>query len=247
MILLVCVVLAAIIKYQIRLRKHLQEVSNLKISYQEELFKAQLEVQEQTLHYVSEEIHDNIGQILSLVRLNLSTIKILEVQNSPKIQSSKQLLDQAIEDLRSLSKRLNSNYVSQKTLSESLKLQVNYIEKTGAFLATFETSGEEPTISSDIKLIIFRIAQEAINNALKHSKATHITVVITYSDCQIVVSINDNGKGFLINTQENSDNYITGVGMQSMQHRAKLIGAKLLVESKIDQGSQVKLIYHSPI
>lgn len=161
------------------------------------MLKAHLEVQEQTFLTISQEIHDNIGQILSLTRLNISTIVPQDHQAAQrKIAASKELLDQAIEDLRNLSKRLNAEFVRQQPLSESLAFQLNLIQKTGVHHTHFERDGEEVALEPEKQLLLLRIAQEALNNVIRHAEANNIWVALHYLPGIIRVSIKDDGKGY---------------------------------------------------
>ena len=115
MVFLVGVIVAAIVRYQSRSRSHNLEVSNLKIKYQEEMIKAQFEKEEQTLTRISQEIHDNIGQILSLVKLNLNTLDLETTTDTirEKVGITKELVSKAIQDLRELSKSLNAIHLAR--------------------------------------------------------------------------------------------------------------------------------------
>lgn len=238
MISLALVVVIAIVKYQNRLRKHIKEVGDLKNLYQQEILKAQLEVQEQTFLSISQEIHDNIGQILSLIRLNISTIKPEGNHSTEqKIISSKELLDKAIEDLRGLSKRLNTNFLSQQSLSELLNFQLNLIQKTGLYTTTLVVHGEDKMIEPEKKLIIFRIVQEALNNIIKHAGAKCISVEVSSLPDKTIITIKDDGKGF-----EPSIVTTKGIGTQNMQYRAKLINAQFGIQSQPDEGTLIQLI-----
>jgi two-component system, NarL family, sensor kinase len=239
MIFLVVIIVISIVKYQNKLKKHIEEVNLLKNLYQQEILKAQLEMQEQTFLTISQEIHDNIGQILSLTRLNISTIKIEDQASTiRKIATSKELLDKAIDDLRDLSKRLNIEYLSQQSLSELLKFQLNIIEKTGLYTTFLEVNGEEYPLNAGKKLIVFRIAQEALNNTIKHAKAENISITLDYLPDKIILGIKDDGKGFGSGIPQ------TGIGIHNMYHRAKLIGADFSLQSRIDKGTIAKLILH---
>jgi two-component system, NarL family, sensor kinase len=240
---LVVIIVAAIIKYQGRSRKYMNEVSDLRIKYQEEILKAQIEKEEQTLTRISQEIHDNIGQILSLVKLNLNTLDI-EDCSSPvkdKILTSRDLVGKAIVDLRHLSKSLNSIHLSQGYLSESLRGELDIINKTGLYITRIELSGEEKPLDPQKQLIVFRIAQEAINNIIKHAKASHISIYLDYCDQLLYMIIEDDGAGF------NSDFYGTpaskqsGTGLGNMENRATLIGGSFKIKSKKGEGTSVHL------
>jgi signal transduction histidine kinase len=235
---LTVVVVIAIVKYQNRARKHLQEVVDLKNSYHQEIMHAKLEMQEQTFLAISQEIHDNIGQILSLIRLNISTIKpqdILSTEN--KVKESKSLLDQAIGDLRELSRRLNSEFLAQQSLAELLQFQLALIQKTGHFQTGLVIQGEEKPLDSGKKLILFRISQEALNNVIKHAGAKTISIALSYLPDRLRLSIEDDGQGFDASTNQHRK----GVGTQSMAYRAKLIGAHFTIFSKPGKGTVCQL------
>jgi signal transduction histidine kinase len=218
-------------------------MSNLKNSYEQEILKAQLEMQEQTFLNISQEIHDNIGQILSLIRLHVSTISPGdEVATERKISVSKELIDKAIEDLRNMSKRLNSEFVSQQGLSESLKFQLNLIGKSGLFTTSLELHGEEKPLDPEKKLIIFRIAQEALNNVIKHAGARNISVVLMYMPDKVILSIKDDGSGFDIPHLPGRETPMSGIGTRNMYYRARLIGGQFSIQSKSGEGTIAQLV-----
>jgi len=234
---LVFFIILSVIFYQKAQHKHLQTMNNLKNAYQQEILKAQLEMQEQTFQTISQEIHDNIGQILSLIRLNISTIKTEEDSPSErKVITSKELLDQAIEDLRDLPNMLNTEYVGRQGLAELLRFQLNLIQKTGLYNTTLEIHGEERPLDPEKKLIIFRIAQEALNNIMKHAQAKDVSMLLMYMPEKIILSIKDNGRGFSPEQTEK------GLGLQNMAHRANLIGATFTLQSKPGEGALAQVI-----
>lgn len=241
LIVLVGIIVAAVVQYQSRARKHLQEVSNLKILYQEEAIKAQIEKEEQILTRISQEIHDNIGQILSLAKLNLNTLNLdnCDPEIRSKALATKDLVGKAINDLRQLSKSLNSIHLSQNSLSHSLKLEADIINKIGLFNLKFETKGEEKTFEPQKQLIIFRIAQEALNNIIKHSHAHNISVCLEYDDKFLNFTIEDDGVGFNVSDDALRNQKGTGVG--NMVHRGQLIGAKIEIDSVKGRGTIIQL------
>ncbi|MBB6611771.1 hypothetical protein H7F15_12035 [Pontibacter sp. Tf4] len=229
--------------YQKKRLLHQQEVTELVDSYQKEMLKAQLEMQEQTFLSISQEIHDNVGQVLSLARLNISTLENTITQaGASKLATSKELIDQAIQDLRDLSKRLNSKYVTQQPLSALLKFQLELIGKTGVIDTSFDLIGQELPVAPDKKLILFRIAQEAINNILRHAQADAIAVRVSFRADGMTLNISDNGRGF-----DQADpapallHMAGGTGITNMHSRAAMIGAKFSIESTPGAGTLVHL------
>jgi signal transduction histidine kinase len=210
-------------------------MNNLKNIYEQEILKARLEMQEQTFLNISQEIHDNIGQILSLVRLNISTIKPDDFASTAyKIVTSKELLDKAIEDLRNVSKRLNANYISQQSLAESLMFQLSLIQRAGLHETSLEVHGEERPIHAEKKLIIFRIVQEALNNIIKHTGAKTISVTVSNLLDKTILSIKEDGKVFFEEALM--------IETDDLSYRANLIGAQFNIQCKPGEGTVVQLI-----
>lgn len=240
MIFLVGIIVAAIVKYQNKSRKHLQELNVLKIMYQEETLKALLEKEEQTLMRISQEIHDNIGQILSLVKLNLNTLDLTEsppeIKN--KVFSTKELVGKAINDLRELSKSLNTIHVSKDSLSDSITRELEIVNKTGLYITELTTLGVETTLAPQKQIIIFRIAQEALNNIIKHANATHIFVELNYNSGNLTLQIKDDGIGF---NPDNIGRRNSGTGLDNIHLRAELLKAHLFIDSEKGKGTALQL------
>lgn len=222
--------------HQRQYHHYLKDKEKLKNTYQQELLKAQLEMKEQTLHNVSQEIHDNIGQILSLVKLNLNTVVVAHTKEAAeKITMTKDLVGKAIQDLRNLSKTLNTAHIHTQKLSESLQFELKLIEKTGMYQTDFQVNGTEERIDGQKQLIVFRIAQEVLQNIIKHAKAHHIRINLEYLPKLLKLHIKDDGIGFDIS--RNIPMEERGTGITNMFHRAKLIGADLSINSRQNEGT----------
>src|SRR5687767_7853237 len=143
---------------------------------EQELLRTQLEIQEQTLQTISQEIHDNIGQALSLVKLNLNTIDIgNESELLGKISDSLTLVSKAIQDLRDISKSLNTDNIVSIGLIRAIEYELEMIRKAG-FLIKKEVRGTIRKMDPQKELILFRIIQETLNNIIKHADAKSITI-----------------------------------------------------------------------
>ncbi|KAA9345645.1 sensor histidine kinase [Adhaeribacter soli] len=224
--------------YQKKRFTHLLEKSAMEDEFNREILHSKLEVQEQTFLMISQEIHDNIGQILSLVRLNISTLDLANAtKTESKISTSKELLDQAIQDLRDLSKQLNSEYLNHQHLPELLQFQLDLIRRSGVHQVNFQIQGQEYEVQQDKKLLIFRIAQEALNNAIKHASAANLEVSLNYLPEKLLLQIKDDGIGFNPQPAESSQ----GTGAFNLQYRAKLIGATYSINSEPSRGTRIIL------
>lgn len=239
LLVLVAFVIVSLYFYQRAQHRHHEEVTGLKNAYEQELLKANLEIKEQTLSTVAQELHDNIGQVLSLVKLNVHTVTVQsEGPANPKLRNAAELLSKAIIDLRNLSKTLNADYLMEQDLAESIHHAMDQLQKTGTIDATFEVTGHEKSLTPQKKLIAFRIFQEAINNVIKHSDATRVEAFLKYDPQAMVLSLKDNGKGF---GAPRANNRLNGTGITNMQHRAKLIGSEFEIISSAESGTQIQL------
>ncbi len=228
--------------YRERYKKHQREKVTMRASFDQELLKAEIEMKEQTLLTISQEIHDNIGQVLSLAKLNLNTI-LLEDNNPavPKIAATKELIGEAIQDLRNLSRSLNTHHISHQKLSESLGFELDLIRKTGLYETALRVQGAEKPLDPQKQTIIFRIVQEALNNIIKHARAKSITISLDYTPRETTLRIADDGSGFDPQALHQPGGAGKGTGMGNISHRARLINANLTVESRPGQGTLIQL------
>ncbi|MDF9797131.1 two-component system NarL family sensor kinase [Catalinimonas alkaloidigena] len=219
-------VIAFIFIHQIQHHKYVREREEIKNNYKQEILKAQLEVKEHTMNSLSQEIHDNIGQILSLAKLNLSTLKqheINEVQFEDKLKTTKELISKSIQDLRELSKRLNSEFIIKQSLPQAIERELEYINKTGLYETDITTEGQAQALDDQKKLILFRISQEILNNIIKHAFAKKILVRFHYMVNNISLFFQDDGIGFNFDIAREN----VGTGLGNIIHRARLIGADI--------------------
>jgi two-component system, NarL family, sensor kinase len=231
-------VILIIIEYRKRQVRHITEKLELKHQYQSEVLQTRLEVQEQSFKYLSEELHDNIAQMLSLAQLRLykTAGKATEPQVKTGIESTNELLGKTMQDLRNLSHVLNGGLVSKLPLQESLEKELNYIHDSGEMHTHLTLTGVPYEIGAEKKLLAFRIVQEAINNAIKHGRAKRIHINLAYQPGAVVLQITDNGAGFDTRLMDDSK----GLGLHNMQVRAKMLGNMDVVSEK-DKGTTITL------
>src|SRR5689334_20607377 len=158
-----------------------QEKLKMKSDFSRTLLESQLEIREQTLRYVGQELHDNLGQIASLIKINLNTIKTKDDPESlEKMENTKALLRTLITDLKILSVSLGAEKINQDGLVAALQLEIDRMNATGQFIASFEKRGEISFLTSDRFVIVYRMVQEVLNNIIKHSQSP--TVVLTIAE-----------------------------------------------------------------
>ena len=203
--------------------------------HQQELLKTKLEIQEQTYHNISEEIHDNIGQTLTLIKLNMHTIDLLEPANAQKkLAESKILLTKTIQDLRDLAKTLNTDLINKLGLVDAIEQQLHFLKRTGLYSTQLSVSGDITRYGSQRELVIFRIVQELLNNVVKHAEATEIVITIEYETDKLVIVVQDNGKGF---DHQDQSKHNKGLGLRNIQNRIKLIQGTIYFDSQFGKGT----------
>ncbi|WP_118952335.1 sensor histidine kinase [Taibaiella helva] len=194
-----------------------------------ELLQAQVKERDRTMSLISVEIHDNISQMLSLTRMTLRMIgKQAVPEQLPLLEQAGSMLDNLIVDTRNISHSLNTDYLKNKGLLEFMNREVKWINASRGIICNLAATGYHDQLSGEKELMVIRIAQEAIQNTIKHSEATHLHIGITCSEKLFKMIITDNGKGFSHTPGANGS---SGLGLQSMYQRAELIKAKLEIQS----------------
>jgi two-component system, NarL family, sensor kinase len=243
LLLLVAFIVMSVYFYQRSQHKHLNAMEDLKNTIQKEILIAQLEIKEKTLNTIAQEIHDNIGQVLSLAKLNLNKVLVTETTaDHEKLNSTKDLIGKAIQDLRNLSKTLNTHYIGDHSLVELLQNDIEMISKMGDYKINLRVEGVEKLHTPQNQLIIYRITQEALNNIIKHAKGSQIDILLKYLSDSFELSIRDNGVGFDTETLVASEKSGNGSGIYNMQNRARLIGGVFSYESKPGMGTILKVV-----
>jgi len=225
-----------------RQRKNQKEKEEMKNRFEQTILKTQIEIQDQTLAFIASEIHDNIGQILFLAKINNNQITKENVVE--KIELIDDLLGKAFSDLREISHTLKNNRFHQIGLSESIRQLLHNIERTGKYSTSFDSipSDEIDGLIHGNDIILFRIIQEIINNILKHAAASFINVSISKENNDIAVLIEDNGIGFDLEIIKSENQ---GIGLHNIYTRAKMINSTVEIMSTIDVGTTIILKFKS--
>jgi len=210
------------------------EKQRMSVQFEQTLMTSKLEIQEQTFTYIGREIHDNIGQVLSLVRLNLNTLTAST--DEPKLTLMDELLGKAITDLRSLSHLLDTDYIRTEGWGTAVEKLFQDLERSGKYSITTHIEEDLPVLGNEKSIILFRIIQEVINNIIKHAGATAIDLDAEKEGSQIAIRIKDNGKGF---DKLNSGG---GRGIRNMESRSEMIDATINFDSQPGNGTLVTIL-----
>ena len=215
-----------------------QEQAELRSQFSQEILKARLEIQEETQTHISREIHDNITQVLSFVKLNLAMIvNADEKLKNEKINENRELVSQVITDLRDLSKSLSFEHITKLGLVKTIETEVIRINKSGILAAEIVVDGDVYALGEQRELVLFRIFQEALNNTLKYSGARLLKIGLQYRPEMFNLSLLDDGIGFSIQSPDN----LKGAGLRNMKSRATIIGAKATINSTPGKGCKINI------
>ena len=222
-----------------RQSKNIIDKKDMQSKHEQALLQTQIEIQEQTLKTISQEIHDNVGQVLSLAKLNLGTFETMESEaNQVKINDTKQLVSKAINDLRDLSRSLHGDKIAELGLQDSVANELKILQNTGQYQTALYITGDNYKLEEQKEMVLFRIVQESLNNAIKHAKAKNININIAYQPELFSLIISDDGSGFDPGALQSAE---TGIGLKSMQNRAALIGAAFTLNSQNGNGTTITI------
>jgi len=241
--LLVGFILAMFFFYQRRRQKQERELIRLKEEYEQEALRSQLEIQESTMKTIAQELHDNVGQSLSVIKLWMSMAPIApEHEAYEGVQNSKEMLQKVIREMADLTKSLHTDRITDIGLSEAINFDLISIRRAGILKINFEAEGEEFHFPDQQSIFIFRMYQEMMNNIIKHSRAAHVNVSLFYQgNDTFVMKIRDDGVGFDVQEKKDSGSGSSGLGLKSMRNRAKMIGADLAIESEPGKGTTISI------
>jgi two-component system NarL family sensor kinase len=222
--------------YNIRRQQAAREKQEMEIRFEQQLMQARLEIQEQTLTYLAEEIHDHVGQILSLARIQLSSFREGEAIDFPLLHDARENVARSLQDLRSLTKTMHSGHVRSFNIRMAVDEEVQRITRSGIVAVSVTSEGDEQAIGDDKQLILFRIIQECLNNCLKHARATNVNIGFVWAPAQLRIRVRDDGQGF---DAEHALRLKDGLGLQNILKRARLTGGTSAIHSVPGEGTTV--------
>ncbi len=219
--------------FQRRKNKFLLERAENRKRFENEIAETQIEIREETLRNISWELHDNIGQLLTLAKIQMQ-------HASPEnIGEISETITKSLKEIRALSKIINPDFIKNIKLKEAVELEVERFNRLNYIDATLTISGKEQEINQKHGIVIFRMLQEFFSNTIKHSKGSKLDVFINYSEDSIEIIAKDNGVGF-----EMRKIRLKGIGLQNIKARAKLINAKAKLKSEPEKGTSLIINYY---
>ncbi|MGN8059699.1 sensor histidine kinase [Pedobacter sp. 22163] len=194
------------------------------------------EKRKNALHQVSQEIHDGVGQTLSIIKLNLHLLsKGIETLTEDKLRETVDLASKAIQDLRNISNNLYAENLSEFDLGHAVLGDIGRINKSGSLRAKLDIIGSPYLLEPRTAFVLYMVTKEAVNNALKHSQGSEIVVRLDFGD-NFSLSVSDDGIGYKRTFSGSS-----GQGVMSMKNRMALLGGSFEIEDNPNGGACLKV------
>ncbi len=204
--------------------------------FDETLTKSLIEIKESALKNIAWELHDNVGQLLSLARLELNILQLKAGKNADKIMEVSAIIGDSLQEIRAMSKTLNAEVINNLGIVDAIQVEIDRFNKLKFIKTEFNINGKVIEIPQKDEIILFRMIQEFFSNTIKHSKATLLRVSLDYSPNSLSILVKDNGKGFNITKARK------GSGLINIKSRAALIKTRLEFISD-EKGTEMKLTY----
>ncbi|WP_255572997.1 sensor histidine kinase [Hanstruepera marina] len=239
LLVLCALIIVFFVVFQKRKNKLIRDKILQQQAFEEELSNTQIEIQEETLKNIGQELHDNIGQLLSVANMQLS-IMAASVDDAIKNQfiETKDVVKDSLREVRALSKSLNSDVIANRGFLESIKNEVDRLNRLQLIKAEFKVEGDSTKLQNNKdSIILFRIFQEFLSNTIKYASAENFMVTLQYLDDKLIIKSEDNGKGFDVKTIE------SGAGLLNMDNRSKLVKANFKLESAPGKGTSMIIDY----
>ena len=220
-------------------RKRAQEALRI---YSQRLIQAQEAEREK----IARELHDEIGQVLTAVRINLQSIQRSYGSNEsiPRFDESIAIVDEALGRVRELSIELRPSLLDDLGLTAALRWYVDhYAQRTGIIAEVVNGSKEDGRLPRELETACFRIAQEALTNVARHAQARSVSVQLEHSREKMLLTVIDDGVGFDIDNLRQNMLAASALGLRGMEERALAVGGYIKIDSESGCGTRVRATF----
>lgn len=231
LIILFCLLVALILLHR---QKSLDRFAQEKERYERLLTEQMITVQEREREWIGRELHDNINQVLTTVKLYLEMAS--KQEDNPLIPRSMQLINSSIGEIRNLSHQLSAPTLGTRSLIDSINALIEMVGFTTNLLFEFEHKGYNDRLAMNQKLALYRILQEQLNNVVKHADASKVWISLCQKQDSIILRVKDNGKGFDSKAKTN------GMGLNNITSRVKVFGGSVHIESSPQKGCSLSVV-----
>jgi signal transduction histidine kinase len=235
---------------QVRARAAELEMSNLEVYEQSErlrdLSARLLQAQDDERRRIARELHDSVGQILTVLGLNVTSLAMhspaLPADVAKTVEQSEQLLDQLNREIRTMSYLLHPPLLDESGLAEALRWYIGGLQQRSNIDIDLEVTPEFGRLPPDTELVVFRMIQEALTNILRHSQSEMALIRLARTTEQISIEIQDWGTGIPPEKLKAIQSHGSGVGIRGMRERVRQLHGDLKIDSNED-GTCVRLTF----
>jgi two-component system sensor histidine kinase DegS len=198
--------------------------------------------QESERKRIARDIHDGVGQMLTALKLNIESIAPEQLPEKEKVrlEEARKLIGKTIAETRTITFNLMPNVLSDFGIVSAMKQLADQASKTSGASVVFSCPNSFSRLDKNIEIGVYRISQEAINNAVKYAQAKEISIELLLNDNYIYLNITDNGKGFNIKKPDlDSDHKKFNNGIYNMQERTNLMDGEFKITSVLGKGTKI--------
>jgi len=210
-----------------------------------EILRRIVQAQESERQRVARELHDETGQALTAIGLGLRGVASMVRQDTDKaahnLRQMEGLVAQSLSELRRLITDLRPSHLDDLGLEATMRWYANEVQSRTNLLVDVELLGDHQEIPMEIKTTIFRVAQEALTNVVKHAQAQHAFIYLEYGNNSVTIQVLDDGKGFDPDSDCMNKEGRPCWGLEGMRERAVLLGGRFKITSNSGKGSLVEV------
>jgi two-component system, NarL family, sensor kinase len=225
MLLMSGAIIIFVVFYQKRMIREQLKRQAMQHEFQQRMLQAELESQETERRRLAADLHDSIGGMLSTIRVGMATIA-RQLADPRSMDQTKQMLDDTISSVRKISRDLMPSTLEKFGLIHAVTELCERFQNTSKIRIDFSVKGVFDDLDKSRQLMIFRIVQELLNNAIKHAQATRINVELSAATL-ISIVVEDDGVGFDAEAIKNDAQGGRGLGLFNIENRARLLGGKV--------------------
>lgn len=222
-----------------RIIKAYKENKSAELNYENQLGFVQLESQQETMRKIGEEIHDNVGQKLTLASLYTQQLSFENKapQVNEKIENVGNIINESLAELRLLSKSLTDDKISKNSIVVLLRKECEKLSGILNCNVSFKAAENADFLSYQVKTIVLRIVQEFIQNSIKHSRCKNININVELEQDVVKLHLKDDGNGFDIALMDGK-----GIGLRNMKSRVELTSGKFELRTRVGKGTEIEII-----
>ena len=222
-------------------QKHTEEKIQLYTEQLQNLSHSLIEIQEIERRNIAHELHDEIGQVLTAVKINLQAMEGLDKDRlyAQRLEESIVTIDRALQQVRNLSIDLRPSMLDDFGLVTTLQWYIDRQAQCAGFVPKLHTEALQIRLPSDLETTCFRIVQEALTNVVRHARAKNVHVELRQSDTELELIIRDDGIGFDVSAAMKRASRGASFGLFGMQERIRLIDGEIEINSKPNHGTTI--------